>query len=153
MRDSRESSEGTKTSLIDWTARLAFALPFAWNLQCIITMFADPTSSAASFHLSGDPGTIAIQGLAVAFLMWNATYPPVICAPRRFKTLGIIVAIQQVIGLVGETTIYLTLPAGETLIAESIGRFMLFDAAGLVLMAIALVLLWKPRRGQSKSGE
>ncbi len=83
------------------------------------------------------PGAAAVQGLGVAFLMWNATYPAVIVSPRRFRALGVVVIVQQFVGLVGETWILATLPAGHALLSASIERFIAFDALGLVLMAVS----------------
>ena len=129
-----------------WFARLAFAAPLAWNLQCIISLLTAPAESAVAFGLTGTAGTAAVQGLAVAFLMWNATYPLFIYAPVRFKELGIIVAVQQLIGLVGETLILFSLPANAGALIASIQRFIVFDAAGLVLMVAALIVLFASLR-------
>lgn len=105
-------------------ARVAVALVFAVNVQC-----------AASFALW--PEAFA-PGLGVAFLMWNATYPPVIANPRRFRALFAVLLVQQVVGLTGESWILLSLPVGHAALAASIIRFIAFDAAGLMLMAAAL---------------
>lgn len=49
------------------------------------------------------PGAAAVQGLGIAFLMWNATYPAVIASPLRFRAVAVIVLVQQAIGLAGES--------------------------------------------------
>ena len=116
--------------------RVAFALVFAINVQCALSFVMWPDAYAASYELSGVPGAAAVQGLGVAFLMWNATYPAVIVSPRRFRALGVVVIVQQFVGLVGETWILATLPAGHALLSASIERFIAFDALGLVLMAV-----------------
>ena len=107
-----------------WLARAAFLLVFAINV----------------------PGAAAVQGLGIAFLMWNATYPAVIASPLRFRAVAVIVLVQQAIGLAGESWLRFGLPAGHAALSASIERFILFDAAGLVLMAAAFGwLLWVKR--------
>lgn len=121
--------------------RVAFALVFAINVQCAVSFVLWPDAYAPAYELSGAAGVAAVQGIGVAFLMWNATYPAVIVSPRRFRPLAFVVLIQQLIGLVGESWIRLSLPAGHAALTASIERFILFDAAGLVLMAAALAWL------------
>lgn len=121
--------------------RIAVALVFAINVQCAVSFVLWPESYAGGFELSGVPGAAAVQGLGVAFLMWNATYPAVIANPRRFRALYVVVLVQQIVGLVGETWIRLSLPAGHATLAAGIERFIAFDAIGLVLMAAAFAWL------------
>lgn len=132
-----------------WLARLAFALVFAINVQCAVSFVLWPDAYAASFEVAGVPGAAAVQGLGIAFLMWNATYPAVIANPLRFRAVAVIVLAQQAIGLVGETWLRAGLPDGYTALSASIERFILFDAAGLVLMAAAFGwLAWVERNGR-----
>ena len=113
------------------------------NIQCALSYVFMPESFTGRFQLSGVPGVVAVQGIGVAFLMWNATYPAFIVSPLRFKTLGIVVVIQQIIGLVGESAILMNLPSvGYTLLSESISRFILFDACGFIIMAVSLAFLF-----------
>lgn len=129
-----------------WLVRLAFALVFVINVQCAVSFVLWPDAYAASFEVAGVPGAAAVQGLGIAFLMWNATYPAVIASPLRFRAVAVIVLVQQAIGLVGESWLRLGLPAGHAALSASIERFVLFDAAGLVLMAAAFGwLLWVER--------
>ena len=110
-------------------ARIAVALVFALNVQCALQFVLWPEAFAGAYELSGVAGEAAVRGLGVAFLMWNATYPPVIASPRRFRALYVVVLVQQAIGLVGETAILLGLPGGHEVLAASILRFIAFDAA------------------------
>lgn len=119
-------------------ARVAVALVFAVNVQCAASFALWPEAFAAGFELADVPGAAAVRGLGVAFLMWNATYPPVIANPRRFRALFAVLLVQQVVGLTGESWILLSLPVGHAALAASIIRFIAFDAAGLMLMAAAL---------------
>ena len=124
-----------------WLARAAFLLVFAINVQCAASFVLWPDAYAPSFEVAGVPGAAAVQGLGIAFLMWNATYPAVIANPRRFRALYAVVLVQQAVGLASESWILLSLPAGHAALAASIVRFIAFDAAGLVLMAAAFAWL------------
>lgn len=131
---------GSKHHARVWIARLLVAVVFAWNMQCALTFVLSPTSVMSAYQLYGTIGMAILQGMGVAFLMWNATYPAVIVAPQRFRSLFIVVIAQQAIGLIGETWIVLNLGTGAADLGMSITRFIAFDAAGLVLLAIAFVL-------------
>lgn len=135
----RKCGEAPRGAL--WAARVAVALVFVLNVQCAVQFIVWPGAFAGAYELSGVAGNAAVQGLGVAFLMWNATYPLVIANPARHRTLFAVVLAQQAIGLVGESAILTTLPAGHELLSASILRFIAFDAAGLVLMAAAFVWL------------
>ena len=135
-----------------WAVRIAFALVFAVNVQCALQFALTPGDFAGAYELSGVAGEAAVRGLGIAFLMWNATYPAFILAPRRFPVLGWVIIAQQAIGLVGETALLLTLPAGHDLLAASVTRFIAFDAAGLVIMLAALVALATQNSASSRNG-
>ena len=122
-------------------ARLAFAAVFAVNVQCALAFVIDPGTYAAAYELSGVAGQAAVRGLGIAFLMWNVTYPLVIVNPWRHRTLAYVVLAQQAIGLAGESALLATLPSGHGMLAASVGRFIAFDAAGLVVMAAAFAWL------------
>lgn len=121
--------------------RLAYLVVFCWNVACALQFVLDPESYVAGFELSGVEGRVAVQGLGVAFLMWNATYPAVIASPRRFRSLSVVVVVQQAIGLVGESWIMASLPAGHAALVASIQRFIVFDAVGLAIMLATLIWL------------
>ena len=123
-----------------WLVRVAFAAVFAVNVQCAVQFVLWPGAFSAAYELSGVAGEAAVRGIGITFLMWNATYPAVIANPERFRALGWVVLVQQAIGLVGETCLLLTLPAGHDLLASSVLRFVAFDGAGLVLMGVAWAL-------------
>lgn len=121
--------------------RLAYLVVFCWNVVCALQFVLDPESYVAGFELSGVEGRVAVQGLGVAFLMWNATYPAVIASPRRFRSLSVVVVVQQAIGLVGESWIMASLPAGHAALVASIQRFIVFDTVGLAIMLATLIWL------------
>jgi len=83
--------------------------------------------------------------------MWNATYPLVILRPQAHTTLFLIIICQQAIGVVGETWLWLALPAGHAALAATGLRFIVFDGLGLLLMGLAFGLLrWAKRPKTSR---
>ena len=129
-----------------WLARAAFLLVFATNGRAGGSLVLCPDASPPSFGGGGVPGPAAGRGLGSAFLMWTAPSPAVIASPLRFRAVAVIVLVQQAIGLAGESWLRFGLPAGHAALSASIERFILFDAAGLVLMAAAFGwLLWVKR--------
>lgn len=137
-----ESGERTPAvTAATWFARVAFLAVFIVNVQCALQFVIAPEQSAAAYELAGVAGEAAVRGIGIAFLMWNATYPAFIAAPRRFKVLGWVILVQQAIGLIGETVLCFGLPEGHTVLAASVLRFVAFDGAGLVLMAVAFACL------------
>ncbi|MBN2840906.1 MAG: hypothetical protein JXP37_08140, partial [Coriobacteriia bacterium] len=100
-----------------WIARLAVGAVFIINVHCALSFITQPGRYAGGFGLSDLPGQVAMRGLGIAFLMWNATYPLVIWDPRRYRALFGVVLAQQAIGLLGEVWLLLTLPAGYPEIA------------------------------------
>ncbi len=133
-----------------WISRLAVAIVFAINLWCAFGFIIDPGGYMGAYELAGVSGKVAIQGIGVAFLMWNATYPLVLVNPAKHRTLFAIVLAQQLIGIAGESVILLTLEAGHSLLRASIMRFIAFDAGGLFLMAFAFALLVTAMRKASR---
>ena len=128
------------------TARLAVILVFIWNIQCALVFIFTPGRFVGAYELTGAGGLAAIQGMGVAFLMWNVTYPPVIFSPIRHLFLFKIVIIQQVVGLIGELHIFLITPVIHTNLRTSILKFILFDAAGLILMFVGYILIAKRKK-------
>ena len=122
-----------------WVTRLAFALVFFLNVQCALQFIVAPQDYVFAYELSGVSGVVAVQGIGVAFLMWNVTYPAVIFDPVRFRVLDIVVLIQQLVGLIGESCILMNIPSGHEVLMFSITRFIAFDTIGLVLMTAALL--------------
>lgn len=128
-------------TLSAWLARLAVGSVFAINITCALAFILNPEGYVTGFEISGIPGRVAVQGFGILFLMWNVTYPPVMLNPNGQKTLFVIVMIQQAIGVAGETWLWLGLPAGHLGLRATGLRFILFDAAGLVLIGAAFFFL------------
>ena len=128
-----------------WLARIAVLIVFILNVMCAIQFIAEPMRYAAAYGLPATQESAAmVAGLGVAFLMWNVTYPAVICSPRRFRALYVVVLIQQLVGLIGESFIWWRLinaGLGSGLMAAGIMRFVIFDAGGLIIMLAAFIVL------------
>ena len=137
-----------KKSSLKWVVRVCFALVFAVNVQCALSYVLDPLAYVGGFELEGVAGEVAVRGLGVAFLMWNATYPAFICSPERCRCLGWVIIAQQAIGLIGESVILSGIGASHVLLRSSIERFIAFDAAGLLVTLASLLVFAKERKAK-----
>jgi hypothetical protein len=129
-----------------WLARLLIAAVIAWNLQAAFVFFVNPGAYASAFELSGVPGAAALRGMAVLFMMWNVPYLVACWQPRRQRVSLWEALVMQALGVLGETCILLSLPAGHTQLAGSLLRFIAFDAAGLPVLGAALLFSGAPRQ-------
>lgn len=129
-------------TIATWATRICFAFVFVVNVQCALGFAFTPEAYMGAYELTGVPGRVATQGIGIAFLMWNCTYPLAIWQPQRHKTLAGVVLAQQIVGLMGESLIRAALPAGHDLLASSIDLFITFDAVGLVLMGASFAALF-----------
>ena len=124
-----------------WLARFALAIVFFFNVSCALAFIVRPEAYMHGFEVSGVPGEIIVQGIGVLFLMWNVTYPLTIWHPWHYRWLFVIVIVQQIIGLAGETWMLLFLPSGHASLATTGTRFVAFDGGGLVAMVITYTLM------------
>ena len=120
-----------------WVARLLIGLVFAWNVQAAFAFILWPSSFVWAYELSGVPGEVAVRGTGILFLMWNVPYAPALWHPVRFRLALVLAWTMQLVGLVGESLLLVSLPSGHATLGASVLRFILFDAAGLVLLGIA----------------
>jgi hypothetical protein len=125
-----------------WFPRLLIGFVTAWNLQAAFAFIFSPGGFVRAYELSGVPGEAAIRGFGLLFLMWNIPYIFALVDPFRYRLALTLSLLMQLTGLIGETFIYFTLPAGHAVLGGSILRFIIFDGAGLVLLALAW---WKGR--------
>jgi hypothetical protein len=123
-----------------WISRLLIGLVTAWNLQAAFAFIFTPSGFVSAYELSGIPGEAAIRGVGVLFLMWNVPYLFALKDPVRHRLALTLSVLMQLTGLIGETYIYFTLPAGHDLLGSSILRFIVFDGVGLVLLVIAWII-------------
>ena len=89
------------------------------------------------YELIGIPGTAAIQGFGVLFIMWNIPYVVAFLNPIKFHISHYEAIIMQMIGLIGESLIYYNIPSNYTILRNSISRFIIFDGAGFAALVIA----------------
>lgn len=123
-----------------WVARLLVAGVLFVNVQCAAQFIIWPDAYVAAYQLEGASAKAIVRSFGICFLMWNATYPPVVAQPERHRVLFGVAIAQQAIGLVGETLLFLTLEPGLETLASSILRFIAFDATGLILLVIAFII-------------
>jgi len=135
-----------------WLARIAIGFVFIVNIYCALLFILQPQNYIGGFELSGVPGMIIVQSFGILFLMWNATYPPVILRPNTQQALFSIILVQQLIGLVGETWLFLNLPVGYPALYATGLRFIVFDGLGLLLMGLAYLALRRSRPASLKPG-
>ena len=123
-----------KVDLRKWIARLLIAVVVAWNLQCALVFFLNPAAFAPGFELSGLPGEAAVRGFAVLFVMWNVPYMVALWHPQRNRVSLWEALAMQVVGVIGESLILFSIPAEHSALHVSILRFIIFDAAGVLLL-------------------
>jgi hypothetical protein len=123
-----------------WIARILVSAVFTANLSAAIPFVVDPVRFTAGFELSGIPGEVSVRGLGIAFLMWNATYIPLLYHPERYRIVFTIVLAQQVIGLLGESLMLFMLPDGHGSLRSTGMRFIVFDGLGFVLLFLAFLI-------------
>jgi hypothetical protein len=124
-----------------WLARGLIALVTAWNLQAALVFILWPERFALGFELTGVPGAVTVRGTGILFVMWNVPYLVALWNPRKYRLALGMILVMQLIGLVGESLILLTLPDGHALLRASILRFIAFDGGGLLLLAAAFWLV------------
>lgn len=122
--------------------RLLYLAVFISNMICIVAFVCSPADYIYSYEVNGSTGACAaIQGLGIAFAMWNTTYPFFIISPAKNKTLGLVIIVQQIVGLAGELYIQQGLSSDSLVLSESISRFVYFDAGGLILLIAGYIIL------------
>jgi hypothetical protein len=124
-----------------WTARILIGIVFAWNVQAALAFIVWPSSFVGAYQLNGVAGEAAVRGAGVLFLMWNVPYAPAFWHPIRHRLALILALVMQFIGLAGESLILGSLPSTYTTLSASVLRFILFDAAGLILLVLAYWLV------------
>ena len=120
-----------------WISRTLIALVAAWNLQAALVFILWPERFMHGFELTGIPGTVAVRGTGILFLMWNVPYLVALWHPSKYRLILGIAVVMQLVGLVGESIILLALPDGHALLHASILRFIIFDGSGLMLLIFA----------------
>ncbi len=123
-----------------WATRLLIAVVLAWNLECALVFLLNPGAFASGFELAGIPGEAAVRGFAVLFIMWNVPYLVALWNPLRHRLSLWEALVMQTVGVIGESLILFSIPAGHSTLHASLLRFILFDAAGVVMLIGAVWL-------------
>jgi hypothetical protein len=128
-----------------WLTRFVVGVVFVLNVSCALAFLIQPDRYAPGFELTGVQGRVIVRAIGILFLMWNATYPLVMIHPIRYRALFAVVLVQQAIGLVGETWLLASLPAGHPALWATGVRFIIFDGMGLIGMGAVFWLLGRRR--------
>ena len=132
-----------------WVSRLFIGIVTLLNLQAALLFMLVPYRFVSSFELTGETGKAVIQALGLLFLMWNVPYIFALINPIKNRTSLIQANIMQAIGVIGETGILTTLQGSHPILSASVTRFIIFDASGLALLLIALLIIIR----QNNQGE
>ncbi len=131
-------------SLRLWIGRVLIGAVILWNVQCAVAFLVAPETYAPDFELSGGAGEAMVRGMGVLFLMWNVPYVVALLHPVRHRTSLYEAVAMQAIGLAGESLILWALGSGHPAVSSTVLRFIAFDGAGLVLLALAAVITRGP---------
>lgn len=123
-----------------WAARLLIAVVVAWNLECALVFWLNPGIFAPGFELAGIPGAAAVRGFAVLFVMWNIPYLVALWHPQRHRLSLWEALAMQTVGVIGESFILFSLPAGYAILHASLLSFITFDASGVIALLGAVLL-------------
>jgi hypothetical protein len=126
-----------------WLGRLLIGIVLIWNVQCALIFLLAPATFAPGFELGGAAGAAAVRGMGVLFLMWNVPYAVALWHPVRYRISLYEAVAMQTIGLIGESLILWSLGGAHPVAAGSVTRFIVFDGAGVLLLALAA---WITRR-------
>lgn len=124
-----------------WFASLLIGIVLFLNLQAAVQFIANPQPYLHAYELTGLVGRIVIQSTGILFLMWNIPYVFACWHPIRYRVSLLEAIIMQTIGLVGETLLWLDIPAQHAILKSSIERFILFDSLGWALLILATWLV------------
>ena len=124
-------------------ARGLIGAVFLVNVQCAAAFLLWPGRYAPAFELGGVAGAAMVRGLGVLFLMWNVPYAVALWNPVRHRNFLFVALAMQVIGLVGETLIFASLPTTSEILRASLVRFIVFDGLGLAALLAAAWLVRK----------
>ena len=130
-----------KANLRLWMVRVLIGIVTAWNLQAAFTFMFTPGAYVAGFELNGLAGETAIRGTGVLFFMWNLPYLVALWHPHRYRLALNLSLAMQLVGVLGESLIFFGLPPEHTILRTSLLRFISFDAAGLILLAISVWMM------------
>jgi len=120
-----------------WLSRAALLTVLIANMTAAIPFVIRPADYAGAFELNGAPGEVAVRGFGILFLMWAVPFIPAILHPVKHRIAFVCILAMQAIGLIGESLMLITLPAGHDMLRATGLRFIAFDGIGLVVLLIA----------------
>jgi hypothetical protein len=128
-----------------WGSRILIGLVLFFNIQCAIIFLVTPAAFAPMYELGGLSGQFAVQGIGLLFIMWNIPYVFALINPRKYFVSLIEAVLMQAVGVIGETLLFINLPANHLLLQSSMLRFIWFDAGGLLALLVGFWLTWQSR--------
>ncbi len=85
-----------------------------------------------------------MAGVGLLFLMWNVPYAFALWNPLKNNISLLQAIIMQFLGVIGETVLLFRFSSQDhPLLATSIQRFIYFDSAGLLLILLAMMLVYR----------
>ncbi len=121
-----------------WLGRVLIGTVLFINVQCALLFLLQPRVYVPGFGLEGGMGIVYVRGIGLLFLMLNVPYFVAVLDPMKYRVSLYEATVMQTIGLVGETLLLLSLPVGHQALHNTVRRFILFDAVGLVLLLLAV---------------
>ncbi len=120
---------------------------FVLNVQAGIVFYTNPEKFTAAYQLVGIPGEISVAGVGLLFIMWNVPYAFALVNPIKYTTPLLQSIIMQAIGLIGEILL-LTRFSHEVypILSNSILRFIYFDGAGLIILLISGMIVFRYKK-------
>lgn len=144
-------AESKRRNTLNWIARVLVLAVFIGNMQCALLFILHPQDIVGAYQIAGSGAEPVARSIGISFLLWNCTYPAVIWNPERFRSVFVVVLAQQAVGLLCEIWLYTTLDVQTAQLADSIMRFIWFDAPAFIAMIVAF-LISRPRpRPRAKS--
>lgn len=122
-------------------ARLLLALVLVSNLYAALGFYFSPQGFTAAYELVGAPGEAAVAGFGLLFGMWQVPYVVALLNPLKHKLSLLEALVMQALGVIGETFILYRIPVQHLTLRVGITRFILFDLAGLALLALSLLIV------------
>lgn len=134
-----------------WLARVFIGTVTLFNVQCAVVFLLTPQQYSAGFEVSGVAGEALVRGMGILFLMWNVPYVVAFWHPVRMRVSLYSAAAMQAIGLIGESWLFIRMPEGHAMLRQTALRFIVFDAAGLILLGAAMALVYVQVKKQEKA--
>ena len=123
-----------------WLSRILIIIVAAWNIQAAFFLLIQTETVTSSIQLPGPAGILTVRGIGILFLMWNIPYMAAAINPIRNRNSLIESLLMQFIALAGESLILRSTQALTFALETTMNTYIRFDAAGLVLLAAAMLV-------------